>query len=109
MYCEGGGAGEVAGSLRARSRWSSETRASDSAGVVLGSDVVYKGDRSVAWARMNQPLRSRLFQLFAVAFAAAGLFHATAFFHPEIAEAVPRYWHAVFAFVQHRPRRYGCP
>ena len=48
---------------------------------------------------MNEPLRSRLFRLFAVAFAAAGLFHATAFFHPEIAEAVPRYWHALFVFV----------
>ena len=48
---------------------------------------------------MHESLRSRLFQIFAVAFAAAGLFHAAAFIHPEIAEPVPRYWHALFVFV----------
>lgn len=39
---------------------------------------------------------SRIFPWLAPAFVGAALFHGAAFFKPEIAEAVPRWWHAMF-------------
>jgi hypothetical protein len=43
--------------------------------------------------------RSRVFRFLAPAFAAAALFHAVALARPEIAEPVPRWWHALFVVV----------
>src|SRR5206468_12719552 len=48
---------------------------------------------------MKEPLLSRLLSFLAVAFVCAGIFHAVAFVNPEIAEPVPRWWHALFVIV----------